>query len=106
MTVRGTGSSERLVKAHSALRSMQRLSWAESFVVDDRIPAIWCAIIFSSDLRAQRRPSRASSCCWRPSLYERDGTGAPGRSDAVRHREPERQDPGGVGALAEPWTPA
>ena len=42
----------------------------------------------------------------RRSFYERDGTGAPGRSDAVRHREPERQDPGGVGALAEPWTPA
>src|SRR5215208_3993648 len=42
----------------------------------------------------------------RRSFYERDGTGASGRSDAVRHREPERQDPGGVGALAEPWTPA
>lgn len=82
MTVRGTGSSERLVKAHSALRSMQRLS----FVVDDRIPAIWCAIIFSSDLRAQRRPSRASSCCC--------GTKAGGK---VAHRV----DRGVAGAFGE-----
>ena len=52
-----------------SMRSMQRLS----FVVDDRIPAIWCAIIFSSDLRAQRRPSRASSCCWRLSPRHKGG---------------------------------
>ena len=46
---------------------------AIEFVVDDRIPAIWCAIIFSSDLRAQRRPSRASSCCWRLSPRHKGG---------------------------------